>query len=57
MAQTASSLLALAISVLLIPSAFVASLGTSAVTEDSILQISRGAAVILLAVYGMLAPQ
>src|SRR5579859_6566519 len=45
--------MALAISVLLIPSAFIASLGSTAVTEDAILQISRGTAVILLAVYGM----
>lgn len=51
-AQTASSLLALAISSLLIPAAFNAALGGSN-TADAVLQISRGTAVILLVVYGM----
>jgi Ca2+:H+ antiporter len=51
-AQTATSLLALAISSLLIPAAFNASLGEDTNTA-AVLQISRGTAVILLVVYGM----
>lgn len=52
-AQTASSLLALAISSLLIPAAFHAALGTTAVSTAGVLAISRGTAVILLVVYAM----
>ena len=52
-AQTASSLLALAISSLLIPAAFHSALGTTDISENGVLQLSRGTAVILLVVYGM----
>ena len=52
-AQTASSLLALAISSLLIPAAFHAALGTSIISDNGVLQISRGTSVILLVVYAM----
>jgi len=52
-AQTASSLLALAISSLLIPAAFRAALGTTIVSDNGVLQISRGTSVILLVVYAM----
>ena len=53
-AQTESSLLALAISSLLVPAAFDASLGiTAANSNHSVLPISRGTSVILLVVYGM----
>ena len=41
-AQTASSLLALAISSLLIPAAFHAALGTTTTSDNGVLQISRG---------------
>jgi Ca2+:H+ antiporter len=54
-AQTASSLLALSISSLLIPAAFNASLG-GAELDSRVLPISRGTSVILLAVYGMYFP-
>jgi Ca2+:H+ antiporter len=52
-AQTASSLLALAISSLLIPAAFHAALGSNTTSDNGVLQISRGTAVILLVVYAM----
>jgi Ca2+:H+ antiporter len=52
-AQTASSLLALAVSSLLIPAAFKASLGTSDTEKTKILELSRGTSIILLLVYGM----
>lgn len=51
-AQTATSLLALAISSLLIPAAFNASVGSTQ-TNDAVLPISRGAAFIILFVYAM----
>ena len=52
-AQTCTSLLALAVSSLLIPAAFNAALGSSDSVTDSVLQISRGTSVILLVVYAM----
>jgi Ca2+:H+ antiporter len=52
-AQTASSLLALAISSLLIPAAFHAALGTTITSDNGVLQISRATSVILLVVYAM----
>ena len=52
-AQTASSLLALAISSLLIPAAFHAALGTTTASDNGVLQISRATSVILLVVYAM----
>lgn len=52
-AQTASSLLALAISSLLIPAAFDSALNITDISNDSTLAISRGTSVILIVVYGM----
>jgi Ca2+:H+ antiporter len=52
-AQTASSLLALSISSLLIPAAFNASIGSTDRASDAVLEISRGTSVVLLVVYGM----
>lgn len=43
----------MAISSLLIPAAFHASLGTTDISNDGLLEISRGTSVILLVVYGM----
>jgi Ca2+:H+ antiporter len=51
-AQTETSLLALAISSLLIPAAFNAALGSTD-TTNGVLPISRGTAVILLLIYIM----
>lgn len=50
-AQTSASLMAIATSSLLLPAAFVASAGSNAVVNASILSISRSTAIILLFIY------
>ena len=55
-AQTSSSLLVVAIASLLIPAAFHASLGSSAVSENGVERISRATSVLLLVVYGTCLP-
>lgn len=55
-AQTSSSLLVVAIASLLIPAAFHASLGSSAVSEEGVEKISRATSVLLLVVYGTCIP-